>query len=134
MSVEAGQVIPLGFTKLVVENLDVVSQFYQSVCGLVEEGRAEEKLGGRPICESYFRADPPGTGTFILTKFLDAPRPICEALILGFVTDDVVKFVERAVIAGGALIEAPRSDPEHGVKVAFVKDVEGNLIEVVELL
>lgn len=134
MSVEVGQAIPLGFTKLVVENLDTVSQFYKSVCGLVEEGRAEEKIGGRPICELYFRANPPGTGTFTLTKFLDAPRPVCDALILGFVADDVGKFVERVLTAGGALFEAPRSHPEHGVKVAFVRDVEGNLIEVVEII
>ena len=49
MSVEVGQAIPLGFTKLVVENLDTVSQFYKSVCGLVEEGRAEEKIGGTKL-------------------------------------------------------------------------------------
>jgi hypothetical protein len=32
------------------------------------------------------------------------------------------------------MVEAPQSRPGHGVKVAFLTDIEGNLVEVVELL
>lgn len=126
--------VPLGFTKLIVDDMDRMSQFYSALCGLEEEGRAEDRIAGRPICEVYFRSDPPGTGTFTLTKFLDAPRRAVDAVILGFVADDIDQFVKAAVTAGGAVVESVQSRPEHGVKVAFVKDVEGNLIEVVELL
>lgn len=126
--------LPLGFTKLVVEDMDKMSAFYGAVCGLAEEGRAEDQIAGRPICEVYFKADPPGTGTFTLTKFLDAPRPMVEAVILGFVAADIDRFVEKAVGAGAIVVVPAHPRPDHGVKVAFVKDVEGNLIEVVELL
>lgn len=126
--------IPLGFTKLVVENIDAMSKFYGAVCGFEEEGRADAKIGGHPIREVHFRADPPGSGTFTLTKFLDARRPTTQAVILGFIAPNISQFVERAVKAGGVLVEPVTPDPEHGVKYAFVKDIEGNLIEVVELL
>lgn len=128
------KVIPLGFTKLVVQDLDKVAAFYGAICGLVEEGRADDQIAGRPIREVYFRSDPPGTGNFTLTKFLDAPRPAAEAVILGFVATNIDHFVETALTAGAVVIESVQSRPDHGVKVAFVKDIEGNLIEVVELL
>ena len=126
--------IPLGFTKLVVEDLDAMSGFYGTVCGFEEEGRADAAIGGQPIREVHFRSDPPGTGTFTLTKFLDAKRTAAQALILGFIAPDIDQFVDRAVAAGADLVEPVSSVPEHGVKVAFVRDIEGNLIEVVELL
>ena len=128
------KVTALGFTKLVVEDLDKVAAFYGAVCGLVEEGRADEKIAGRPIRELYFKSDPPGTGTFTLTKFLDVQRPASESIILGFIADDIDQFVEKAIGAGGEVLVAAHPQPDHGVKVAFLKDVEGNWIEVVELL
>jgi lactoylglutathione lyase len=128
------KVTALGFTKLVVEDLDKVAAFYGAVCGLIEEGRADEKIAGRPIRELYFKSDPPGTGTFTLTKFLDVQRPATESLILGFIADDIDEFVEKAIAAGGEVMAAVQPQPDHGVKVAFLKDVEGNWIEVVELL
>ena len=50
------------------------------------------------------------------------------------IADDIDAFVSRALAAGSELIEAVQSQPQHGVKVAFLSDVEGNIIEVVELL
>lgn len=134
MAIESNKVHPLGFTKLVVHDLDAISNFYRAVCGLVEEGRSEAAIGGRPIQEVHFQSDPPGTGTLTLTKFMDAPKQSSAGVILGFVTEDVVAFVARAQAAGGRVVQAICSMPEHGVKVAFVTDVEENLLEVVELL
>jgi lactoylglutathione lyase len=126
--------VPLGFTKLVVDDLDKVAAFYGSVCGLVEEGRGEDQIAGHPIQELYFKSDPPGTGTFTLTRFVDAPARSKPGVILGFVTDDINAFVERAQAAGGGVEQEAHPRPEFGVKVAFVTDTEGNLLEVVELL
>lgn len=134
MSESAGKVVPLGFTKLVVDDMDKMSKFYGAVCGLIEEGRAEDLIGGRPIGEVYFRSDPPGTGTFTLTKFLDVSKPMSEGVILGFIAEDIDQFVEKAVAAGSTVIEPAHPRPDHGVKVAFVRDLEGNLIEVVEIM
>jgi len=134
MSNSAAEVTPLGFTKLIVEDVDRMSEYYRLVCGLEEEARSEDRIAGRPIIEVYFQSNPPGTGTFTLTKFLDTPRIANEAVILGFVTTDIEQFVANAVSAGSRVIEPVQSRPDHGVQVAFVKDIEGNLIEVVQIL
>lgn len=130
----SNNLVPLGFTKLVVDDLDKVAAFYAAVCGLVEEGRAEDEIAGRPMQELYFKSDPPGTGTFTLTKFVGGPAGSRPGVILGFVTDDIDAFVDRAQSAGASVEQAAHPRPEHGVKVAFLNDIEGNLLEVVELL
>ena len=122
------------FTKLVVGDLDKCAAFYTEVCGLVEQGRVDADISGAPISEILFDPSYPGGPTFVLFKFLDRPAPTPGEIILGFITPDVEAVVARAHKAGGKIIQAVRSDPDHGVKVAFVTDVEGRLIEVVELL
>lgn len=124
----------LGFTKLIVDDVDAMSKFYRAVCQIEEEGREDARIGGHPIREVHFRSDAPGTGNFTLTKFLDAPRRADRAVILGFITKDLAAFVQRAVTAGGTVVESIQAMPEYGIKVAFVRDIEGNLIEVVEML
>ena len=123
-----------GFTKLVVGDLEKSAAFYKTVCGLTEQGRVEAEIGGRRISEIMFNATAPGGGTFVLLSFLDTPNPAAGEMIVGFITPDVNGFVERARSAGGSVLQQVVSQPEHGVKVAFLKDVEGHLIEVVELL
>jgi lactoylglutathione lyase len=123
-----------GFTKLLVNDLEATAEFYKAVCGLTETARVDAKIGGRPISEILFAPAYQGAATFVLLKFLDAPKPTNDEVILGFSTEDLEAFVERAKAAGGAVVEAPYDNPEHGVRVAFVTDVEGHLIEVVQLL
>ncbi len=48
---------------------------------------------------------------------------------LGIVTDDVSKILEKVEIAGGMLIEEPKQKP-WGQTVAYVRDIDGFLIEV----
>lgn len=134
MSDDMNKAIPLGFMKLVVQDLDKVAAFYGAVCGLIEEAQADADIAGRPIRELYFKSDPPGTGNFTLTKFLDVEKSATESVILGFIAHDIHRFVEDAVAAGGVVVMAVQADPDHGVYVAFVKDVEGNLVEVVQLM
>ena len=131
---DVNKVVPLGFTKLIVQDLDKVAAFYGAVCGLVEEAQADAEIAGRPIRELYFKSNPPGTGNFTLTKFLDVEKSTTESVILGFIADDIHRFVESAAAAGGVVVVAAYPQPEHGVHVAFVKDVEGNLIDVVQLM
>ena len=123
-----------GFTKLVVQDLDAMSAFYKEVAGLVEMARVQDVVGDRQIDEILFNATGEGGATFVLFKFLDRDAPVQEEVILGFQTDDVASFVERAEKAGGKVVQPIEVKEAHGVKVAFVTDPEGHLIEVVELL
>jgi predicted enzyme related to lactoylglutathione lyase len=123
-----------GFTKLLVDDLEGTAAFYAAVCDLEEVNRVEDRINGRPIREILFRATAEGGASLVLLEFLDAPEPTHDEVILGFTTPDLAAFLERVRAAGGKVTEEIKAMPEHGVKVAFVQDVEGHLIEVVELL
>jgi lactoylglutathione lyase len=122
-----------GFTKLLVNDLALCAAFYTAVCGLTELARVDSEIEGRPIREIMYHPTEDGGATFVLLQFMDRPGAGGD-VILGFQTEDVASFVERALAAGGTLADPIKSLPEHGVKVAFVRDVEGHLLEVVELL
>jgi lactoylglutathione lyase len=124
----------ISFTALVVDDLDKSSAFYGMVCGLQESARFEQDIAGRPVLELTFQSSSPGTGNFVLVKFLDAPKKSNQDVILGFVTDDVMAFVERAQRAGGKVLKEPYTDAEQGLRAAFVADSEGNILHAVEML
>jgi lactoylglutathione lyase len=123
-----------GFTKLVVSDLERSAAFYKAVCGLEESGRVDADIAGRKISEIMLQPTTPGGATLVLLRFHDLPRPASDEVILGFMTPDLEAFLTRTRGAGGRVYEDTKSMPEHGVRVAFVKDVEGHLIEVVQLL
>jgi len=122
------------FTKLLVDDLEQCAVFYKEVCGLVETERVESDINGRAISEILFAPTSEGGATFVLLKFVGSPRPHNDEVITGFITDDVDAFCVRAEEAGGRVTRPAKVVPEHGVRVAFVEDVEGHLIEVVQLL
>lgn len=123
-----------GFTKLVVKDLDGTAAFYRDVVELEELMRVQDEIGGRAIEEVLFKPTGEGGATFVLFKFLDRDLPASEEVIIGFQTPDVTAFVDRVRRAGGSVVLDVEEKAAHGVKVAFVKDPEGHLIEVVELL
>lgn len=123
-----------GFTKLVVQDLESMATFYKDVAGLVEMARVQDAVGDRKIDEILFNATGEGGATFVLFKFLDREAPVNEEVILGFQTPDIVAFVDRTKAGGGSVVTDIEVKAAHGVKVAFVTDPEGHLIEVVELL
>ncbi len=96
--------------------------------------RVQDEIGGRAIEEVLFKPTGEGGATFVLFKFLDRDLPASEEVIIGFQTPDVTAFVDRVRRAGGSVVLDVEEKAAHGVKVAFVKDPEGHLIEVVELL
>lgn len=122
------------FTKLLVNDLETSAAFYKAVCGLTELGRVDAEIAGRGIREILFNATGEGGATFVLLKFTDTKQVYTDEVIIGFVTDDLQAFVERAVAAGGGVVAPIHEQREHGVKVAFVQDIEGHLLEVVEML
>jgi catechol 2,3-dioxygenase-like lactoylglutathione lyase family enzyme len=123
-----------GFAKLVVGDLERCGEFYRSVCGLVESGRYDAEIGGRAIREILFRPTSPGGATLVLLAYFDDARPGSGESILGFSTPDLDAFVSRALAAGGSLFREARDMDDLKVRVAFVRDVEGHLIEVVQPL
>ncbi|QGP80519.1 VOC family protein [Sphingobium sp. CAP-1] len=123
-----------GFTKLVVQDLEGMAAFYRDVAGLTDMARVQDAVGDREIDEIMFLPTAQGGSTLVLFKFLDRMAPVNEEVILGFQTPDIVAFVDRVKAAGGAVVTDIETKAAHGVKVAFVTDPEGHMIEVVELL
>lgn len=123
-----------GFTKLVVGDLERCAEFYASVFGLREQYRVHADIGGRPIDEILYEATAPGGGSFVLLRFADSPQATSAGVITGFVTDEIDALFDRAVAAGATVVDAVHESPEHGVRVGFLADPEGRLIEVVEPL
>src|SRR5688500_7319789 len=120
------------FTKLLVVDLDKCAAFYSEVFGLKEIARIESEIAGRALDEILFSPTSEGAATFVLLKFHAAPAPSADDVILGFLTADVAAVVERAIAAGGSMVREALDHPEIQVKVAFVADIEGHLIEVVQ--
>jgi predicted enzyme related to lactoylglutathione lyase len=124
------------FTKLVVGDLERTADFYKAVFGYREFQRVQSAVAGEPIEEIILvrGADMAGEVTLVIWRWPGRPAPRDSDVIPGFITADVDDVVARANAAGGRTVQAPRDAPEHGVRVAFVADVDGRLIEVVQLL
>ena len=52
--------------------------------------------------------------------------------MLGFYTSDIAALVAKVAAAGGVIDRAPYAIPEMKLKVAFVRDPEGHVIELLE--
>ncbi len=123
-----------GFTKLVVAELAKSADFYKRVCGLTEQFRYSSTIAGRKIDEILFNATYPGGPTFVLLSFPDSPEAVTGESILGFTTPDLEAFLGRVAEAGGTVAEGIRVMEDMKLKVAFVRDVEGHLLEIVQML
>jgi lactoylglutathione lyase len=126
--------ISFNFTKLVVADLDASATFYGKVFGLKEQVRVDAEITGRPIREVIFNPTDEGGPTFVLLAFVDTPKPAEGEIILGFTTTDLEALVDAAARAGAAIADPIRVMAEMNLKVAFLRDPEGHLIEVVQLL
>ena len=125
---------PLSFTKLVVHDLEGMSDFYQRAYGLREFVRVQAEIEGEAIDEIFLGVDAPhGPGALTLLTYPDRPAPTPGALILGFATEDLDALVSSVEAAGGTLRDGIRESEVAPVRVAFTADPEGNLAENVQV-
>lgn len=124
------------FTKIVVDDLDRTADFYKAVFDYKEFQRVQSDVAGEPMSEIIMvkGASMEGDLPLVIWKWPRRPAPASSDVILGFMTSNVDELVARVPAAGGRIIQAPKDDPEHGVRVGFVADVDGRLIEVVQML
>jgi predicted enzyme related to lactoylglutathione lyase len=123
------------FTKLVVANLEEMAAFYCAAYGLRQVGRVRAEIGTDRIDEIMLGAGPEmAPGALVLLRFVDLPAPRDREALLGFTTDDLPALVERVCAAGGTVHAPPKEMPEMNLRVAFVRDPEGHLAELVQLL
>ena len=122
----------LAFTKLVVHDLDLVVPFYEEVCGLRRVQRVQAEIAGEPIDEIICTSESGASLIFLQWVGRAAASPDTE-VIIGITTSDIAACFERATAAGGRVREAPAANAAAGgMKVGFLEDPEGHLVEVVE--
>jgi predicted enzyme related to lactoylglutathione lyase len=120
------------FTKLVVGDLDRCAAFYETVCEIKPQARIQGAIAGRAITEIVYEPTNKGGASLVLLAYDDEAKPASGETITGFASPDAEAFAARAVAAGGIVVEPVRDAPAHGLKVGFVADPEGHLIEVIE--
>ena len=125
-----------GFTKIIVDDLDRSAAFYCQALGFRELQRVQARVAGERIEEIILvHGKKFGEGVpLIVWKWMERPAPVASDSILGFQTGDVDGLLARVVAAGGSLVEFAQDQPRHGVRVAFAKDPDGRLLELVQML
>lgn len=125
------------FCKMVVADLDKVADFYREVFGLIEWQRVkmeQSSTTGGPLEEIIFSATKDGGPSLTIVELKDRAAPPQGETILGFATDDIEALLDRAVKAGGSIATPIKHQPEHGIRVAFIRDNEGHLVEVIQMV
>ena len=125
----------LAFTKLVVHDLEGMVAFYAEVYGLHAVHRVCECIGAEQIEEVMMSPDPEATwSSLVLLKYLGRDAPQTDEMILGFTTDDLPSLLERVQAAGGSIHAPIKEMAELHIRVAFARDPEGHLAELVQVL
>lgn len=119
-----------GFTKIVVTDLEAEFAFYSAVLGRVERTRYDFEALSEILMTSPDDADQ----SLALLRYKDEAAPVPGSVVLGFHVTGIEDVVGRAEEAGGTVTSPPKEMPEIGIKVAFVEDPEGHVIELVERL
>ena len=125
----------LSFTKIIVADVERVFEFYRRVLGVEQHVRVRQGEGYDALDKIISK--PVGAQmapTLAIKCFVNRPPPQPGELQIGFVVSSVDEVVEAALAAGGSIEKAAVDQPQHGVRVAFFRDVEGHSVEVVELL
>lgn len=125
------------FTKLIVDDEEKMTAYYTAAYGLTAAVRvAGDTIGSGEVFREVImtRGADMASGTLVMLKFTDRPKPRDQQVILGFVTADLEGLKERIVANGGRLVGPTRDEPEHGVRVQFSEDPEGALAENVQML
>jgi len=125
------------FTKVIVADIERAFEFYNKVFGLVEIARISNGTGVTEMHEIIMgTAGSSGmpVPTLIVQRYPNKLLPSVEAIVLGFTVGNIEATIAAAVDAG-ASIEIPLSVHEaHGVKVAFLVDPQGIMIELLQYL
>jgi len=125
-----------GMTKVIVSDIERAFAFYHSVFGLEESARVSKGEGESEMHEIIMGSErgKMSVPSLVVQSYPNKPLPPPGVVTLGFIVPDLEAAIDKAVNSG-AIIKRPITlMPEHGIKVAFVSDPEGHLLEVVQML
>jgi catechol 2,3-dioxygenase-like lactoylglutathione lyase family enzyme len=133
---------------IVVQDMERCLGFYRDVLGLTVKVAAEESghfidalLGEVGVqVRTVKLAAPKGQAMIELLEFRSPPADVRRPITVktpgmthvALTVADIDGLALRLIDAGAVFIGAPRISPDGGVKAAYVRDPEGNLLELVE--
>lgn len=124
------------FTKIIVTDVDQLFAFYRDVFDLAETARVRQGEGEAELDEIIM--GPAGAGyvtpSLVIQRYPNRPIPTRGEATLGFIVSDIDRTIETAVAAGATIDRPVRAATEHGIRVAFIMDPDGHLIEIVQML
>ena len=124
--------VKFGYTILYVENVEQSIVFYENAFGFsrkfispdndyaeLNTGETTISFASKKLAQSNLKDG------FIESNLSDKPF----AIELGFVTDNVAELVQKTTSFGALLVSEPKQKP-WGQIVAYVRDLDGFLIEI----
>lgn len=123
------------FVKLLTHDPEELLPFYEAVFDFYVVSRVTEPYPDNDfgLEEIILHSGDDRGCTLVLLRFLHRPNP-SGGVILGMKVPDVAVAIERALAAGGTIDLPLEEMHRHGVKVVFVQDPHGNLIEIIETI
>ena len=118
------------FTKIRVADLDKEFAFYSAAFNRIEKYRVTTGEGVEALDEIIMTTPDGDEPSLVLLHYPNQPVPTPGSVVIGFSVADVDATTEAAARAGGTVVTAPHDMPEHGIRVAFVQDPEGHLVEL----
>lgn len=124
------------FVKLIVEDPEALMPFYRDAFQFKVEYRVTENEGDPEwgLDEILMHAADDSGTTLVLLSFHERPPAPAGGVILGLSVPDLPAAIDAAVAHGGSVLRPLEEMPQHGVKVAFLADPAGTMLEVIEKL
>ncbi|MFI9531773.1 VOC family protein [Nocardia fusca] len=122
------------FTKILVNDLPAQFDFYSKVFGRVERTRYEFDDRPDPLAEIIMTSPDGAEQSLVLLHYKNRPAPTPGSAVIGFEVHGLDDIVRRAEEAGATVTEPPTTMADIGIRVAFVTDPEGHVLELFERL
>jgi len=123
-------------TKIIVADIDAMEQFYIRTLGLSRIAYLEHGEGDTAFKEVILgTADASQVAAKIsFVQYLAKASPTPGEAIVAFMVDDVAAVLAAMCDAGGAVAVPVQDIPEHRLKLAYVTDPEGHMVEIMQAL
>lgn len=122
------------FTKIIVADLALMERFYCDSLGLKVQARIAVDKPGWALRETILTfGDPSGT-LLNLVQYLDRPCPAPGEAVIGLSVDSIDAVIDAATRGGGSVATPPVDVPDHGLRIAYIADPEGHLLELLQPL
>jgi catechol 2,3-dioxygenase-like lactoylglutathione lyase family enzyme len=121
------------FTKIIVTDLTAMERFYCDVLGLGVVARIDVNERGWNLAELVLSVGG-GTTQLNLVQYRDRPAPPLGEAVVGLSVADMDAVIAAAVAGGGSLVTDPVEIPDHGLKICYIADPEGHLLELLQPL